>query len=140
MLDNISQEGKIANKFRTYLIDNLYSIIQLIFPGGQAGISINYIDEYKHKRFCYPDVIAYSKNEIIIGEIKPKFSQLDYQKLIKLKKSTTTNIYNIVEKHTGKNVQSIPIIYCLIHGQYPSKKCEFGIKQFILHKTTFIII
>lgn len=139
MLDNISQEGKIVNKFRSYLIQNSYTIIQLIYPGGQAGISINYIDEHKIKKFCYPDVIAYSNNEIIIGEIKPKFSQSDYQKLLKIKNSITTNIYNIIEKHSNNDVKSMPIIYCLIHGQCQSKKCEFGIKQFIFHENTFII-
>ena len=139
MLDNISIECQIANNFRNYLTEKSYNIVQLIYPGGQASISINYTNDYGEKKFCYPDVIAFSNNEILIGEIKPRFSGDDYKKLIRLKNSILTNIYNIIERYSKCNIDTLPISYCLIHKQHSPPECQFGIKQYIFHNGTFVI-
>jgi hypothetical protein len=73
-------ETAVFNGIRAYLAKNEFKVIQLVPPGGQAPISITF-DDGTRRRTCYPDLIAIKNDCLLIGELKPGYSQADHQKL-----------------------------------------------------------
>jgi len=82
--EKFSKEINLCNLLRNYLINNNSNIIQLVSPGGQANLSITYNLSSGKKKTIFPDLIAIFNNNIIIGEIKPKYSINDEAKLLSL--------------------------------------------------------
>lgn len=134
MSDGIfSKEILIANWLRGYLTLNNFSIIQLVTSGGQSHMSISYKDTQSNaSRCCFPDLICYTNEKIIIGEIKPKFSYADKIKLLSIKDSNDGihNIHNICMRRIP-NFKIRPVQFVLIHGDY-SRHADPEIDQLVL--------
>src|SRR5208337_2680755 len=124
MSGNFSPEIYIANNLRRYLIDEGYTIFQLISPGGQCGWSLLYHDSSGDRRTCYPDLICFSNEKIILGEAKPKYSDEDRKKLIAIKNSLdgSTNLRNMLTRKYNREFNSVPIEFVLIHGDQECPK------------------
>ena len=79
--NSFSKETKVANELKVVLSDNSWTVIQLVSPGGQAHFSITFFDSIKAKT-VFPDLIAYKKGIVLVGEIKAGFDSGDKNKLI----------------------------------------------------------
>ena len=134
MLDNYSVETNIANLLYQYLINKDFTIIQLVTPGGQATYSIRYTSlESCKKKIIFPDLIALSEKIVLVGEIKPTFSQADERKLIGFAKSIDgeVNLKALAERICKQDLRQHKISLLLIHGGH-KKHIESDIPQLIL--------
>lgn len=114
-----SAETNIVNNVRTYLIANGYTILQLVSPGGQSSLSVTYTSPAGIKRTCFPDLLCFSNQEILVGEIKPKFSLKDKTKLLGIMNSpdATRTIRDLLSRNAGKNLGGLPLTFVLIHAE-----------------------
>lgn len=113
-----SHETRLVNQLREHLLSNKFTIAQLVSPGGQCHLSISFTDSKTgKKRTAFPDLVCFSDKEIIIGEVKPKFSKADKSKLLSLKSSADADL-NIRKTLSRKysELENLPLIYLLIHG------------------------
>jgi hypothetical protein len=124
---------------RSYLAAKNYQIIQLVHPGGQAPISLTYRYNTTRKT-VFPDLICLSEDNIIVGEIKPKYSARDKSKLNELENSIDAEktILKICMKRSDIPDSSYKIKYILIHGDISSYQVD-GITQWILYLENDII-
>ena len=110
-------ETRVANAVYQYLIKSNATVIQFVPPGGQARVSLTYSTE-NGKRTIYPDLIAIVEGAIWVGEMKPRFSLADKEKLLKLQMSQDGEI--VVRSAVSRNLRSscdgLPVRYCLFHG------------------------
>lgn len=137
---NFTIEGHIVNRLHTYLQDNSYNILQLVYPGGQCHISICYRNEDDEKKICYPDLIAFSSEEILLGEIKPRFDKKDQKKLVSIRSNTNNEqtIRQVITLHAKTSCFHLPIKYVLIHAQ--TTPCfSSSISQLILKNDIFVL-
>lgn len=142
MSDKYSVETNIANLLYQYLLNKDVTIIQLVPPGGQATYSIRYTSlESRKKKTIFPDLIALSEKIVLVGEIKPTFSQADETKLIELSKSIDgeANVRALVERICKQDLKQHKINFLLIHGD-ENKHIDSTILQLILteKKASFI--
>jgi Holliday junction resolvase len=118
MQDNFSAEIGLVNQIRVKLVDDGWSIIQLVCSGGQAHFSISYAMGGRLKNI-YPDIVAFNDKNILIGEIKEKFDKNDYLKLLELKSSGEglKKLLKSVSLRTGESYQIKNILFYLVHSQ-----------------------
>jgi hypothetical protein len=118
-----SKEIKIVNSLRKYLITSNYHIIQLVASGGQCSVSLTFTDfESERRSTCYPDLICVGEESIIIGEVKPRFSIGDRDKLLRIIRSPDAQ-YNIIRlvKLRFPNLKTNSVRYILVHGDLNSQ-------------------
>lgn len=142
MSDKYSKEILLCNKFHTYLVDNQFTILQIICPGAQATYSITYTGkEGDKKKTIFPDCIFLKDSAIFIGEMKPKFSNSDKLKLLNLKmaKDGATNIKSLIKRVLKIDVSNYKIHFCLVHGD-PIYKIDDDINQIILLQASVLFI
>lgn len=114
-----SDETIISNRLYDHLCSHQYSILQLISPGSQATLSLCYkSSNLNRKKTIFPDLIALNQESIIVGEIKPKFSNADKIKLLDIQKSVDGEkcIRSLVYRVSKINVESFTIKFLLVHG------------------------
>ena len=116
--EKFSKEINLCNLLRNYLINNNSNIIQLVSPGGQATLSITYNLFDGKKKTIFPDLIAVFNDNIIIGEIKPKYSINDEAKLLSLLDSVNASdkIRSLINRYLDFDIKDMPIRMTLIHG------------------------
>ena len=131
--NRFSAEINICNNLRLYLSSEFWNVIQLVSPGGQALISYTYTDTvFQKKVTVFPDLICIKNNNILIGEVKPKFSQADEGKLLRLSKSEELpNFLKTIFSRRGINID-VPfnIRTLLIHAD--PKPPESKVDQLVL--------
>ena len=135
-------EKEIVNKLNEWLLINDYNIIQLIYPGGQATYSIKIEDQDKKYNIIYPDLITIKDSKIIIGEVKPLFSIEDYNKLLKLHKSSSSKItiINLIKRIINSEKTDFEIIFWLIHSSTLNRQySKYPFNQLILENGKFNI-
>jgi hypothetical protein len=131
-VSKFSREIELANLLRDYLRKNEAQIIQLVSPGGQATVSLTYQDSLGKAKTIFPDLLAIHEKNILIAEIKPKYSRDDEIKLLAIKDSINgfEKIRNIVIRRLGHFYKEYPIRLMLVHGQ--SQSVSSQVDQLIL--------
>lgn len=117
MLAKFSAETRVANAVYQYLTKIDATVIQFVAPGGQARISLTYSTS-NGRRTIYPDLLAIFEGAIWIGEMKPRFSNSDREKLLALQMSQDGEavVRSVISRNLRSACEGIPIRYCLIHG------------------------
>lgn len=117
MQGRFSIETRVANAVYQYLTKIHATVIQFVPPGGQARISLTYHTS-KRRRTIYPDLLAIFEGAIWVGEIKPRFSKSDKEKLLELQLSEDgeTVVRSAVSRNLRSPCDGIPVRYCLLHG------------------------
>ena len=77
-------EMQIFNAVRQRLRELDATVLQLVAPGGQAPLGIN-ITTPNGRKNCYPDLIAYLDGHLLVGEMKPRYSKADHEKVVLMK-------------------------------------------------------
>jgi len=140
MLDSrFSREVQLANALRRYLIEQNAQILQLVSPGGQATISLTYKDAIGKSKTVFPDLLAIHNNELLIGEIKPKYSEADELKLIAIKNSVGgfDQVRKLFSRRINENLTNFQIKLLLIHAQSDAPARQ--IDQLILGSEIYLI-
>ena len=94
-------EISVFNNFRNLLKSTDIDVLQLVPPGGQAPLSLTYESRTtQQKKIIFPDFLGINKNNILLGELKPKFSKDDFLKLKDFQKSKDgyRNLLNLLNK------------------------------------------
>lgn len=128
---SFSVETQLANKLRSYLIQNNLKIVQLVSPGGQCHFSLTYLlKNSQEKRTCFPDLICFSDTEIWIGEIKPSFSLEDKQKLMQIKDSqdAESGLKSYLKRKYKVSFNNHNVIYNLIHADPQNRSDDFCVQ------------
>ena len=117
MQARFSAETRVANAVYQYLTKSNATVIQFVSPGGQARISLTYSSS-KGRRTIYPDLLAIFEGAIWVGEMKPRFSNSDKQKLLELQMSQDgeTVVRSAISRNLRSCCDGIPVRYCLLHG------------------------
>jgi hypothetical protein len=112
-----SSEIRVANAVYQHLTKINATVIQFVSPGGQARISLTYSKSIG-RRTIYPDVLAIFEGAIWVGEIKPRFSNADKEKLLELQMSQDGEavVRSTVSRNLRLTCDEIPVRYCLFHG------------------------
>jgi len=137
MSDNVfSRESSVANRLRAYLLKNHYRIVQLVTPGGQCPISLSYTVDGR-KKTCFPDLICFSPDKILIGEIKANFSLRDKIKLLQIKNSPdgTQNLLNLICRRFKECSETKPVLYLLIHEEASAAPDDSLVQLIVLPDT-----
>ena len=127
-------ETDVFNELRSCLNQTQLEILQLVAPGGQAPLSLTYNPKgAKRPKTVYPDLIAYHNHSIYIGELKPRFSKADAEKLISIRESedAAETICKIVQRR-GKNplAKNPAVIFLMVHTQEDAPRVD-GIIQVV---------
>ena len=140
MLDKFSAEIQLVNKLRIKLVATDWNIIQLVCSGGQAHFSISYKQDGKLKNI-FPDVVAFNNDSILIGEIKEKFDEGDYLKLLELRSSDDglSKLLKVIAMRSGHSYKKEDIIFSLVHSQTTSKQVQ-AIHQYVYNNDNFNLI
>ena len=128
-------EISVFNNFRNLLKSSDINVLQLVPPGGQAPLSLSYTsDTTKTKRIIFPDFLGVSKNNILLGELKPKFSKNDFLKLNDFHKSKDgyINLVHSLKRWSNFKYSRLDtaVHLLLIHSQESAIPKE-SVKQFI---------
>ena len=111
----------VFNKTRTLLNKLHLDVFQLVPPGGQAPLSLTYqMSNCSRKKTIYPDLIAADDSFLYIGELKPKYSSSDAQKLNQISQSTDAfhGIFSLIQTRRRKPVpDGVRLALLLIHEQ-----------------------
>lgn len=132
-------ETSIVNGLRSWLTTNDYKLIQLISPGGQATFSVSYTSPLGNSKLCYPDLICIKEGTIIIGEVKPVFSEADFKKLCSMADSddfrmkVTSIIGRRIEGFMYKDIQ-----FWMIFAGEGKEISGTTIKQMSLYENEFV--
>tara|TARA_B100000886_G_scaffold75680_1_gene49017 strand:- start:719 stop:1195 length:477 start_codon:yes stop_codon:yes gene_type:complete len=138
-------EISVFNNFRNLLKSTDIDVLQLVPPGGQAPLSLTYESETtQKKKIIFPDFLGINKNNILLGELKPKFSKDDFLKLKDFQKSKDgyRNLLNLLKRRSSLNFSKLDIAVhlLLIHSQVSAIPKE-SIKQVIfLTNSKFIFL
>lgn len=141
MSDKYSKEIQVCNLLLSYLKNDKQTIIQLISPGAQATYSLSYLSTKSGKsKTVFPDLISLKENKIYVGEIKPKFSESDKEKLLDIAESSNgiKKIKDLVSRILKLDVSEHQIVFILIHGELPVKE-DNQISQLILTEEETIL-
>lgn len=137
-----SVETQLANKLRAYLIQNNFTIVQLVSPGGQCHFSLTYVvRDSLERRTCFPDLLSFSDEEIWVGEIKPFFSAEDKQKLVQIYEShnAETDLKQYLGRRYRLNFHNHRVVYNLIHSQEEAQPDDFCV-QLIFSDEAVVIL
>lgn len=137
--NKFSREVQLVNSLRRYLAEHNAHILQLVSPGGQATISLTYKDIFGKSKTVFPDLLAIHNKELLIGEIKPKYSQADELKLITIKNSVGgfDKVRILFSRRINEDLTKFPIKFLLIHGQSDAPPCQ--IDQLILGPEIYLV-
>ena len=140
MRDKFSAEIQLVNNLRIKLVATDWNIIQLVCSGGQAHFSISYKKDGKLKNI-FPDVVAFNNDNILIGEIKEKFDEGDYLKLLELRSSDDglSKLLKVIAMRSGHSYKKEDIIFSLVHSQTTSKQVQ-AIHQYVYNNDNFNLI
>lgn len=134
-----SKETNLANQLKSFLLEEEWNIFQLVSPGGQAHFSITYSID-RGAKTIFPDLVAYKPTEVLIGEIKPKFSEEDYVKLSSIFESS--RISQQLRKNLSRRLKGLTnnfvITPLLVHGDQRAT-AHPKIDQLILGSTGYYI-
>lgn len=135
-------ELQLVNSLREWFKSHPFTVLQLVSPGGQAIYSLFFSRPTKaKKKLIYPDLIAIGDKEILIGEVKPLFSQADHDKLIDLleRECAREVICRLVSRITDLDVSDYRISYWLIHSGSVNKNCDSRIKQLLVSRNDDLV-
>tara|TARA_B100001115_G_C15771244_1_gene378469 strand:- start:234 stop:710 length:477 start_codon:yes stop_codon:yes gene_type:complete len=138
-------EISVFNNFRNLLKSKDIDVLQLVPPGGQAPLSLTYESKKTQmKKIIFPDFLGVIKNNILLGELKPKFSKDDFLKLKDFQESKDgyRNLLNLLKRRSNLNFNEsdIAVHLLLIHSQESATSKE-SIKQVIfLTDSEFIFL
>ncbi len=140
MPDKFSAEIELVNKLRINLVDRGWTIIQLVCSGGQAHFSISYDKGGKLKNI-FPDVVAFNDENIFVGEIKEKFDEGDYLKLLELKLADDglRKLLKVVAMRSGNSYQQEDIIFSLVNSQITFNPVQ-SIHQYVYSDGGFLLV
>lgn len=123
-------ETEVFNAVRSYLATLGAVSLQLVPPGGQASISITFTQDGRRKT-CFPDLIAWLDGTIWVGELKPRYSEQDRQKVANILEFGSEILIErcrrIIEMPIG-NVKGV-----LCHGQI-DPPIAHGMAQWVFHQ------
>ena len=112
-------EMQIFNAVRQRLRELDATVLQLVAPGGQAPLGIN-ITTPSGRRNCYPDLIAYLNGYLLVGEMKPRYSKADHDKVILMKAYGSSALLGLLHRrHPTFLVAEVVGLLCHSQVSYP---------------------
>jgi hypothetical protein len=139
----VTTETDVFNDLRLVLSNSDLEVLQLVPPGGQAPLSLTYIpNSAERPKTVYPDLIAFKNNSIYLGELKPRFSKPDVEKLRNIQGSADAyeKVCRIVRKMGKAPLSKTPtVVLLLVHTQEVTPKVD-GIVQVVFLETDGIVL
>lgn len=136
-------ETDVFNDLRSVLGNSELEVLQLVPPGGQAPLSLTYIPDCAERpKTIYPDLIAFNSNSIYLGELKPRFSKPDVEKLRSIQDSADAyeKVCRIVRKVGKAPLSKAPtLVSLLVHTQENAPQVD-GIVQVVFLATNGIVL
>ncbi|MEG3085706.1 hypothetical protein U1707_18870 [Sphingomonas sp. PB2P12] len=110
---------QIFNAVRQRLRELDATVLQLVAPGGQAPLGIN-ITTPSGRKNCYPDLIAYLDGHLLVGEMKPRYSKSDHEKVVVMKTYGSKALLGLFHRrHPLLLVDNVVGILCHSQVRYP---------------------
>lgn len=142
VVKKITTETDIFNDLRSALGKTNLEILQLVPPGGQAPLSLTYKPSgAERSKTIYPDLIAFDHNAIYLGELKPKFSKSDVDKLRSIQNSSDAfeKVCQVAQKKGSITLSKEPrLVLLLVHAQENAPKVD-GIVQLVFLENDSIV-
>lgn len=112
-------ELQVFNAVRQRLRELDATVLQLVAPGGQAPLGVT-ISKPQGRRTCYPDLIAHMDHPLLIGEMKPRYSAADHQKVVSMKTFGSTALFGLLRRQQPRLVATeIAGLLCHSQTNYP---------------------
>lgn len=89
-------------------------VLQLVSPGGQAALSLTFCGRGGTRKTIFPDLILMTPTAIVIGECKPYFSKVDYDKLVELNEFGKAEILSFWNRRKPIGYTSAPLIQMVL--------------------------
>lgn len=109
-------EMDVFNATRSHLRNLAASVFQMVPPGGQAPFSITFHDGNR-RRTCYPDFLVVHAGQILVGEMKPRYSVADYRKLIEVTSFGAEQTRGLLMRNGYAIPPNIDVVGVLCHAQ-----------------------
>ena len=143
VVKKIYYEIDVFNDLRSFLSNTQLEVLQLVPPGGQAPLSLTFTPNGAERpKTVYPDLIAFDSTSIYLGELKPRFSKADVEKLMSIKSSKDA-FKKICQTLQNKGDSPFPdkpkLVFLLVHTQENAPQFE-GIFQLVFQVNNNIII
>ncbi len=140
----VTTETDVFNNLREVLANSELEVLQFVPPGGQAPLSLTYIPNAgEPPRTVYPDLIAADSNSIYLGELKPKFSKSDVEKLRSIQGSRDAfeKVCKLVQNRRKVPLPKTPnIVFLLVHTQEDAPQIDGIIQVVFLAKNGIVLL
>lgn len=112
-------EMQVFNAVRQRLRELDATVLQLVAPGGQAPLGITILTP-NGRRTCYPDLIAHMGSCLLVGEMKPRYSEADHRKVVSMATHGSAALLGLLRRQQPR-LAATEIVGLLCHSQtnYP---------------------
>lgn len=144
MVEKALTETDVFNDLRALLSNTELQVLQLVPPGGQAPLSLTYTPTGAERpKTVYPDLIAYDDTSIYLGELKPRFSKADVEKLMSIQSSEDAldRICRMVKNKGKTPPPKYPnVVFLLVHTQEDAPQVEGIVQVVFLRKDGTVLL